>query len=251
MPDYQLYLCLMLVTRLVYLRQDAAASWRFSLTLALSQAALLLLVFGIGGATFAVMFAVSCFTLVGGLLESRVSVYAARFAVLVLLAVAPLVLQPFFGALSMSSLSLALSTLLDHGLQALLGGGVGVPRPVLPVLLGFLLLANEVNVIMRGVFQALRLEPRVNPPAADGKPDIQEYNAGRVIGILERWLMFLVVLFTSDWAALGFIVAAKSLVRFDQFKDRRFAEYMLVGTFMSALFAIAVASMTGMALPGP
>jgi len=251
MPDYQIYLCLILFTRLVYLRQDEAASWRFSLALALAQATLLLLVFAIGGTTFAVVFAVSGSTLLGGFLEARVSVYAARFSVLVLLAVAPLVLQPFFGALSISSLSLALSTLLDHGLQALLGASVGVPQTALPLLLGFLLLANEVNVIMRGVFRALRLEPCVNPTEADGKPDTHEYNAGRVIGILERWLMFLVVLFTSDWAALGFIVAAKSLVRFEQFKDRRFAEYMLVGTFMSALFAIAIAGMTGMALPEP
>ncbi|MEQ8516179.1 MAG: hypothetical protein RIC38_11280 [Chromatocurvus sp.] len=55
----------------------------------------------------------------------------------------------------------------------------------------------------------------------------------------------------NDCSALGFIVAAKSLVRFDQFAGRMFAEYMLVGTFMSALFAIVVVAwVVGLALRG-
>lgn len=251
MPDYQLYLCIILFTRLAYLRQDEAAGWRFSLTLALAQAALLLVAFAFQGVTFAVVGATFALTFATGFLEGWISVYAARVAGLVLLAVTPLVLQLYLGVLSLSSISLALSNVLDHVLRALLGTGSGLTSAVLPVLLGLLLLANEVNVIMRGVFQALQLVPGFSSDDASGQlPDVQEYNAGRIIGILERWLMFLIVLFADDWSALGFIVAAKSLVRFDQFKDRRFAEYMLVGTFMSALFAIAVAWGVGLALPG-
>ena len=71
--------------------------------------------------------------------------------------------------------------------------------------------------------------------------DRKEYNAGRVIGTLERWLMFLVVLYSdNNLAALGFIIAAKGLARFKELDDRDFAEYVLVGTFLSALAALLV-----------
>ena len=57
--------------------------------------------------------------------------------------------------------------------------------------------------------------------------------------------MFLVVLFGNNWSALGFIIAAKGLARFDKLKNQTFAEYMLIGTLMSALFAIVVAWSVG------
>jgi len=75
--------------------------------------------------------------------------------------------------------------------------------------------------------------------------DNKEFNAGRVIGILERWLMFAVIASTNDWSALGFIIAAKGLVRFKKLDDTDFAEYLLVGTLLSALFAITVAACYG------
>ena len=53
--------------------------------------------------------------------------------------------------------------------------------------------------------------------------------------------MLLIVLYSDDLSALGFIVAAKSLVRFNKFGDERFAEYVLVGTLMSVLTAVLVA----------
>lgn len=116
------------------------------------------------------------------------------------------------------------------------------------VLLGLLLLANEVNIAMRGVFQSLDLVPRLDKTGGRGaqaETDEREYNAGRVIGIFERWLMFSIVLFSSDWSALGFIIAAKGLVRFDWLKSQTFAEYLLVGTLLSALFAVVVARLVG------
>ena len=63
---------------------------------------------------------------------------------------------------------------------------------------------------------------------------------GWVIGILERWLMFIVVVATDDLSALAFIIAAKGLARMKQLDDKQFAEYMLVGTLLSALSAVLV-----------
>ena len=60
---------------------------------------------------------------------------------------------------------------------------------------------------------------------------------GRVIGMLERVLLFL-ILVQGEWAAVGFVIAAKSVVRFPELSKRAFAEYYLLGTLASFLFAI-------------
>lgn len=106
------------------------------------------------------------------------------------------------------------------------------------ILLGVLLLANETNIGIRAAFHHLKLEP-IKKGKTD-EVDQQEYNAGRVIGILERWLMFFVVAATSDLSALAFIIAAKGLARMKQLEDRKFAEYMLVGTLLSAVCAVLI-----------
>ena len=111
--------------------------------------------------------------------------------------------------------------------------------------LGLLLLAAESNHFIRAALHLFKLEPplRLVPGAAGGEREIdrKEYNAGRVIGTLERWLMFLVVLYSdNNLNALGFIIAAKGLARFKELDDRDFAEYVLVGTFLSALAALLV-----------
>lgn len=62
-------------------------------------------------------------------------------------------------------------------------------------------------------------------------------NAGALIGDLERLLTLLFVLL-RQFEAIGFIVAAKSLLRFKE-TDTAKTEYVLAGTFLS--FGIAIA----------
>ena len=64
---------------------------------------------------------------------------------------------------------------------------------------------------------------------------------GATIGILERILIVVFVL-TGSEAAIGFVVAAKTLARFRLLDDRDFAEYYLLGTLAS----VAVAIITGL-----
>src|SRR5712692_7375518 len=61
----------------------------------------------------------------------------------------------------------------------------------------------------------------------------------RTVGSLERALALTMVLL-GDYAAVGWIIAAKSLARFKQLEDREFAEYFLVGTLASFLLAVLV-----------
>ena len=77
------------------------------------------------------------------------------------------------------------------------------------------------------------------PTAARRMP--QAAQVGATIGILERILIVVFVL-TGSEAAIGFVVAAKTLARFRLLDDRDFAEYYLLGT----LGSVAVAIVTGL-----
>lgn len=63
--------------------------------------------------------------------------------------------------------------------------------------------------------------------------------SGRLIGELERTIT-LVLILLGQWAAIILLLAAKSIARFEELKERRFAEYYLVGTLSSLLVAILV-----------
>ena len=68
---------------------------------------------------------------------------------------------------------------------------------------------------------------------------------GATIGVLERLLIVIFVLVGAD-AAIGFVVAAKTIARFRLLDDRDFAEYYLLGT----LGSVSVAIVTGLAGEG-
>lgn len=60
---------------------------------------------------------------------------------------------------------------------------------------------------------------------------------GRIIGVLERWLILILAL-AHQLAAIGFVLTAKSIARFKDFEKADFAEYYLVGTLYSVIFAL-------------
>lgn len=65
-------------------------------------------------------------------------------------------------------------------------------------------------------------------------------NAGRIIGWVERALLFgLVLLGAPDAAAL--VIAGKSIARFPSFKREQFAEYYLIGSLLSLTIALGAA----------
>ncbi len=72
--------------------------------------------------------------------------------------------------------------------------------------------------------------------------------AGRVIGNLERGLIFLLIL-SGQTQNIGFLIAAKSVLRFGTVADdRKVSEYVIVGTLASVLWAIAAALFTTIVL---
>jgi hypothetical protein len=73
------------------------------------------------------------------------------------------------------------------------------------------------------------------PPIAH-PPSAPPGRVGEAIGILERLLIVTFVLVGAE-AAIGLVIAAKTLARFKQLDDRDFAEYYLLGTLASVAVA--------------
>jgi hypothetical protein len=110
------------------------------------------------------------------------------------------------------------------------------------LLLGLLLATNEANIVIRYILSLYNIVPmEKNKEEMQEKVD-KEFNAGRIIGILERIIIYYFVL-NIQFAAIGFILAAKSFTRFKELDNKQFAEYVLVGTLLSATLAILIAVM--------
>lgn len=62
------------------------------------------------------------------------------------------------------------------------------------------------------------------------------FNAGALIGTLERWLILIFVCM-QRYEAIGLLIAAKSIIRFSE-KDTTKTEYVLAGTLLSIFIAV-------------
>ncbi len=66
-------------------------------------------------------------------------------------------------------------------------------------------------------------------------------NGGASIGKLERTLIFILIVIGQP-AGIGFLVATKSILRFEEAKKQSVAEYILIGTLWSFSLAIAIST---------
>ncbi|MFN7224220.1 MAG: DUF3307 domain-containing protein [Paracoccaceae bacterium] len=72
--------------------------------------------------------------------------------------------------------------------------------------------------------------------------------AGRLIGLLERGIIFLLIL-AGEPGGIGFLIAAKSVLRFGAVKEEsRLSEYVIIGTLASFGWAMLTALFTMMLL---
>lgn len=96
----------------------------------------------------------------------------------------------------------------------------------------FMLCLRPTNFIIKNIFK----DAKISVP--DGGEENSLPNAGRIIGNVER-LLTLVFVMMGQYEAIGFLLAAKSLLRFRE-TDTVKSEYVLVGTLLS--FAMAILS---------
>ncbi len=74
-----------------------------------------------------------------------------------------------------------------------------------------------------------------SPPSSN--VNISSNASGKHIGILER-IMIITFILNDSIGSIAFILAAKSLARFNLLNDKDFAEYYLLGTLFSTLLGI-------------
>ena len=75
-------------------------------------------------------------------------------------------------------------------------------------------------------------------------------DGGRVIGYLERALIFIFIM-ANQPSGIGFLIAAKSILRFGELTEptkRMQAEYIIIGTLASFLFGIGISYLTAIVL---
>lgn len=98
-------------------------------------------------------------------------------------------------------------------------------------LLAILLMDRPVNVFIQSFLGEYR-------PKTDDTIIRADRKAGRKIGTIERLIMLL-FLSKDQFVAIGFVLTAKSVARYDKItKDEKFAEYYLLGTLVSTLCVI-------------
>lgn len=106
-------------------------------------------------------------------------------------------------------------------------------------LFGLLFLMLESSIIIKVILKKLNLG--INEIDTQKESDDQKLSgAGKLIGILERIFIYILILL-GQYSAIGLIIAAKSFARFKALDKRYFAEYVLIGTLISALFAFLTA----------
>ncbi|WP_425098361.1 DUF3307 domain-containing protein [Tropicibacter sp. S64] len=103
-----------------------------------------------------------------------------------------------------------------------------------------LFLSGLVLTITAGGFAVGLLTARYRREMTDESlPD-----AGRLIGQLERFLIFVLVMI-GETAGIGFLIAAKSILRFDTASQgQKAGEYVIIGTLASFSWALAMSHAT-------
>lgn len=237
-PAFLVFANVVLLARLFVLFKDEAYAGRPWVLKTVAELAVLLGLYAFSPYWLAVAGVVVAFNLVGWQWERRGR--RKNLGRLLLGLTELLVLSVFFapggGVLFWPQVELAGRHLSELTALAPLVQLLGRPSLQLE-LFGLLLAANEANLAIRAVFDLLDLKPR-SLPAGQGVVDVGEFNRGRVIGLLERVLLYLFIL-QGQYGAIGFILAAKAFTRFKALDDRPFAEYVLIGTLLSACLALA------------
>jgi len=241
--DVLIFLNGLLISRLCFVFHDQPLPTRRFYTLAIVQMGLALAIFGFGIWTLLLILLMLVSLIAPERWLPVNTLNESRLAGLGILLLANLILSD---KLDMAhwlagAHSALLDKLWDWGLP------IQTLRPAAWAMFGFWLVANEVNLLIRILFNRFHLEPKLlsNDPTSEPDLDQQEYNAGRIIGILERWLMYSVMVASQSIAVIAVIMAAKGFARFRQLEERAFAEYVLIGTLASTLLTLLIAQLIG------
>ena len=123
--------------------------------------------------------------------------------------------------------------------------GLWATLPALPdTLIAMMALLTGAIIATRagGFAVGLLMAPMAEQIDANGLP-----SGGKLIGLLERGLIYVMIL-AGQPAGIGFLIAAKSVLRFEATSDEKKAEYVIIGTLASFGWAMITAYTTLWAL---
>lgn len=110
-----------------------------------------------------------------------------------------------------------------------------VDLKIIAALTGFIFCSKPANILIKRILIAFYIElPVGNDEKSDESSDEKSLpNAGKLIGITERFLT-LALIIVGQYGAVGLVIAAKSILRYNSAQK---SEYILVGTLLSFSFA--------------
>ncbi len=120
--------------------------------------------------------------------------------------------------------------------------------PYLPItiFLGILCLLKPTSLLITST--ALWVRKTSETPSET--PSDDAIKTGEIIGYLERLIVFFMLMY-NQFNAIAFVLTAKSLVRFQDYaKDRKTAEYYLIGTLLSIVMAFVITIALGLCVKG-
>jgi hypothetical protein len=113
---------------------------------------------------------------------------------------------------------------------------IGRVKKLLIICIGLFLVSVESNYAIVFVLKRYKAFPGVNEA---GGTDQENNGMGKIIGIIERMILFILII-TGNITTIGFVIAAKALARFKELENKNFAEYFLVGTMCSVLITMII-----------
>lgn len=105
---------------------------------------------------------------------------------------------------------------------------INLELKTISIIAAFVFVTKPTNVIIGNLLKAFQIQ------ISDSSNDEKSLpNAGKLIGIVERFLVLALILI-GEFSAVGLILAAKSILRFNKTQK---SEYVLIGTLLSFGFA--------------
>lgn len=96
----------------------------------------------------------------------------------------------------------------------------------------FLAIAHKpANIFIKLVLRYCQVNTKIE------EEDHGLFRSGALIGTIERWLILSFVVL-GQYEAIGFLLAAKSILRFKEANEGEKSEYVLAGTFLSVAIAL-------------
>lgn len=104
------------------------------------------------------------------------------------------------------------------------------------LILAFLICSKPANVLIREILNYCQVKT-MKDEGFDNSKEEATFKSGALIGVFERWIILLFLL-VKGYLVIGYLITAKSILRFGEGERNERIEYILAGTLVS--FAISI-----------